>query len=54
LVRLADQAAVRAGLTMVWNNGQVERHVNRLKLIQRAMYGRGTFDLMRHRVLYAG
>jgi transposase len=51
---LADQAAVRAGLTMVWNNGQVEGHVNRLKLIKRAMYGRGNFDLLRHRVLYAG
>jgi transposase len=50
---VADQAAVRAGLTLVWNNGPVEGHVNRLKLLKRHMYGRANFDLLRKRVLHA-
>lgn len=49
-----DEAAVRAGLTLVWSNAQVEGHVNRLKLIKRAMYGRANFDLLRQRVLHPG
>ena len=47
-----DQAAVQAGLTLQWNNGVVEGHVNRLKCIKRTMYGRAKFDLLRQRVLY--
>jgi transposase len=35
---LTDEAAVRAGMTLVWSNAQVEGHVNRLKLTKRAMY----------------
>jgi len=31
----------------------VERHVNRLKLIKRFMYGRANFDLLRLRVVNA-
>ncbi|MGI8552705.1 MAG: ISL3 family transposase [Dehalococcoidia bacterium] len=50
---LADEAAVRAGLTLVWSNGQVEGDVNRLKLIKSQMYGRANFDLLRQRVLHA-
>ncbi|GAC1527988.1 MAG: ISL3 family transposase [Chloroflexota bacterium] len=50
---LADEAPVRAGLTLAWSNGQVEGHVNRLKLIKRQMYGRANFDLLRQRVLHA-
>jgi len=50
---LTDEAAVRTGLTLVWSNAQVEGQVNRLKLIKRAMYGRGNFDLLRQRVLHA-
>jgi transposase len=49
---LTDEAAVRAGLTLVWSNGQVEGNVNRLKLIKRQMYGRANFDLLRQRVLH--
>jgi transposase len=45
-----DGAAVRAGLTMVWNNGPVEGAVNRLKLIKWQMYGRAGFDLLATRV----
>lgn len=46
-----DLAAVTAGLSLSWSNGQVEGQINRLKLIKRTMYGRASFDLLRHRVL---
>jgi hypothetical protein len=48
-----DYAAVEAALTMEWNNGIVEGHVNRLKLLKRQGYGRASFDLLRQRVLHA-
>jgi transposase len=48
-----DEAAVRAALALPWNNGPTEGNINRLKLIKRAMYGRGNFDLLRQRMLYA-
>src|SRR5579859_2440132 len=47
-----DKEAVLAGLTLPWNNGPLEGHVNRLKLIKRSMYGRAEFDLLKLRVLY--
>lgn len=50
----SDYAAVKAGLTTEWSNGQLEGQVNRLKLIKRQMYGRAKFDLLRQRVLYVG
>jgi len=34
-----------------WSTGQVEGHINRLKMIERQMYGRAAFDLLRARVL---
>jgi transposase len=46
-----DSAAVRAGLTERWSNGQTEGQITRLKLIKRQMYGRAGFDLLRQRVL---
>lgn len=46
-----DEAAVRAALTETWSQGAVEGHNHRLKLIKRAMYGRGGFELLRKRVL---
>jgi transposase len=46
-----DKAAVLAGLSLPWSNGQTEGHVNRLKLIKRQMYGRAKFELLRRRVL---
>ena len=49
-----DEAAVRAGVTVEWSNGQVEGQVNRLKVIKRTMYGRARFDLLKARVLHAG
>ena len=48
-----DYAAVQAGLTLEYSNGQVEGQVTRLKLVRRGMYGRGHFDLLQRRVLSA-
>jgi transposase len=50
---LRDEAAVRAGLSLKWSQGQGEGAVNRVKLMKRSMYGRAKFDLLRIRVLYA-
>ncbi|MFD9949921.1 ISL3 family transposase [Nonomuraea sp. NPDC059023] len=46
-----DRAAVTAGLTLPWNSGPVEGHVNRIKMLKRQMFGRANFDLLRRRVL---
>ncbi len=46
-----DEAAVTAGCTLHWSNGQTEGQINRLKLLKRQMYGRAKFDLLRHRLL---
>lgn len=46
-----DKVAVAGGLSEEWSNGQLEGHVNRLKLLKRSMYGRANFDLLRLRVL---
>ena len=48
-----DRAAVEAGLSQEWSNGQTEGQVNKLKLLKRQMYGRANFDLLRQRVLQA-
>ena len=48
-----DEAAVRAGCTLEWSNGQTEGQVTKLKAIKRQMYGRANFDLLRQRALYA-
>ncbi len=48
-----DKDAVRAGLTWWINNGVVEGHVTKLKLIKRQGYGRAGFPLLRKRVLHA-
>jgi transposase len=47
-----DRAAVEAGLTLEWSQGQTEGHITRLKLLKRQMYGRAKFDLLRQRMLY--
>jgi len=49
---LADKAAIQAGLTEEWSNGQTEGQINRLKLLKRQMYGRAGFELLRQRFLY--
>lgn len=48
-----DKAAVQAGLTWPINNGTVEGHVTKLKLIKRQGYGKAGFPLLRKRVLHA-
>jgi transposase len=48
-----DYEAVEAACTLEWSQGQVEGQITKLKLIRRQMYGRGNFDLVRKRVLYA-
>ncbi|MER5299673.1 transposase [Streptomyces lasiicapitis] len=46
-----DVKAVTAGLTLPWNSGVVEGHVNRIKMLKRQMFGRAGFALLRKRVL---
>ncbi len=48
-----DYEAVKAGVTLVVSNGQVEGQINRLKMLKRQMYGRAGFDLLQKRVLLA-
>ena len=48
-----DEAAVEAGCTLTWSNGQTEGQITRLKAIKRSMYGRAKFDLLRRRALHA-
>lgn len=43
--------ALKAACTLPWSNGPTEGLVNRIKLVKRQMYGRGSFDLLRKRVL---
>ncbi|MFE3684053.1 transposase [Streptomyces sp. NPDC059095] len=46
-----DRDAVIAGLTLPWNSGVAEGHVNRIKMLKRQMFGRAGFPLLRKRVL---
>lgn len=45
-----DRDAVIAGLTLPWNSGVVEGHVNRIKMLKRQTFGRAGFRLLRKRV----
>ncbi len=45
-----DRAAIEAALLQPWSQGQTEGQVTRLKLVKRAMYGRGGLDLLRSRL----
>ncbi len=51
---LEDYAAVRVGLTLPGSNGPTEGQINRLKMVKRAIYGRGKVDLLRRRVVWRG
>jgi transposase len=46
-----DYAAIKAGVTVLWSNGPVEGHINRLKMLKRHMFGRAHLDLLGHRFL---
>jgi transposase len=48
---LKDEAAVRAGLSLIWSNGPTEGCIHRLKLLKRQAYGRAGVDFLRHRML---
>jgi transposase len=48
---LKDEAAVRAGLSLIWSNGPTEGFIHRLKLLKRHAYGRAGVDFLRHRIL---
>jgi transposase len=48
-----DRDAVIASLTLPWNSGVVEGHVNRIKMLKRQMFGRAGFQLLRKRVVSA-
>jgi len=48
---LKDEAAVRAGLSLVWSNGPTEGFPHWLKLLKRQAYGRAEVDFLRPRML---
>jgi transposase len=48
-----DYEAVKTSLLLSYSNGPVEGQVNRLKFIKRSMFGHGSFELLRNRVLEA-
>jgi transposase len=48
-----DAAAIQSALDLPWTTSPVEGHVNRIKMLKRAMYGRAGFHLLRQRVLLA-
>ncbi len=50
---LQDTEAVVAAMVLPYSQGQTEGRVNKLKFVKRSMYGRGSFELLRQRVLYA-
>jgi transposase len=43
--------ALKAACSLNWSNGPTEGVVNRIKLVKRQMCGRGSFELLRKRVL---
>ena len=50
---LQDTQAVVAAMVLPYSQGQTEGQVNKLKFVKRSMYGCGSFELLRQRVLYA-
>ena len=48
-----DYGAIQAGLTLAWSQEPTEGAVNKLKMIKRTSYGRGSFEQLRARVLRA-
>ena len=48
-----DYQAVRNALTLPWSSGRVEGLNTRTKLLERQMYGRASFPLLRKRILLA-
>jgi transposase len=48
-----DYEAVKAGVTLPWNSGPVEGHINRLKMLKRQMFGRARLALLSYRFVLA-
>ena len=48
-----EYSAIKAALSSPYSPGPVEGQIHRLKFIKRSMYGRGSFELLRQRVLIA-
>jgi transposase len=48
-----EWSALKAACSSSYSNGPTEGAINRLKLIKRQTYGRGSFELLRKRVLLA-
>jgi transposase len=48
-----DQAAIQAALDYGWSSGRVEGHITRINWVKRQMYGRGSIDLLKRRVMLA-
>jgi len=48
-----DIAAVHAALVQPWSNGQTEGQITKLKLLKRSMFGRGSIDLLKRRLVLA-
>ena len=46
-----DLDAIKAGLTLPWNNGVTDGQINRLKLFKRQVYGRASAALLRQRLV---
>jgi transposase len=48
-----EGSALHAAVTLPYSNGPVEGNITKLKYIKRSMYGRGSFPLLRQKVLKA-
>lgn len=46
-----EEPLIAAALRLPFSNGPTEGQVTRLKQLRRAMYGRGSFDLVKRRFL---
>ncbi|MBO0795711.1 MAG: transposase, partial [Ktedonobacteraceae bacterium] len=48
-----EYSALKGALSFPYSNGPVEGQINKLKYIKRSMYGRGSFEVLRQKVLQA-
>jgi transposase len=48
-----DQSAVQAALDYAWSSGRVEGQITKIKLVKRQMFGRGSLELLKRRVMRA-
>jgi transposase len=48
-----DQPAVQAALDYSWSSGRIEGQITKIKVVKRQMFGRGSLDLLKRRVMRA-